>query len=156
MLTTADDILELKLLGLCIVAFLVIVSFHLVGLHGGIRLLHQNRRPTGPRPIPFHRMALHVVSLMAVLFGLHLLTNFAWGGFIYAAGVLDRYRDCVFFSLENYTSEGLTQVTVPDAWRMLAPMISLSGVFCLAWSTAVLVGVFAQFYTPLGAPPPEA
>lgn len=145
---TADDILELRMLGLCSVAFLVIVSFHLVGLHSGIRLIHRHHHGTHLRTLPFRRMVMHVVGLMALLFGLHLLTNFAWGGFIYATGVLGNFRDSVFFSLENYTSEGLTEVTVDQKWRMLAPMISLSGVFCLAWSTAVLVGVFAQFYSP--------
>jgi hypothetical protein len=151
----ADDIMELKLLAICVIAFLVIVSFHLIGLHSGIRLLHRRKPAPNLKMVPFGHMVVHVVGLMAILFGLHLLTNFAWGGFIYGMGILGRYRDCVFFSLENYTSEGLTQVTVPDEWRMLAPMISLSGVFCLAWSTAVLVSVFAQIYSPLSAPPRE-
>ena len=30
---------------------------------------------------------------------------------------------------------------------MLAPMISLSGVFCLSWSTAVLVSFFGHLYS---------
>ena len=83
---------------------------------------------------------------MALLFTLHLLTNFAWGFFLMAAGVLDGYRQCVFYSLENYSSLGLTRVDVGDKWRMLAPMISLSGVFCLGWSTAVLVSLFGHLY----------
>ena len=146
MTLTADTLLELRMFSACVVPFLVIVSFHLVGLHSGIRLIHRYQPSARVKPIPLWRMVVHVVGLMSVLFGLHLLTNFAWGGFIYGTGVLSNYRDSVFFSLENYTSEGLTEVTVDQKWRMLAPMISLSGVFCLAWSTAVLVGVFARFY----------
>ena len=40
------------------------------------------------------------------------------------AGVLPGYRESIFFSLENYTSLGLTRVNVPDHWRMLAPMMA--------------------------------
>ncbi len=67
--------------------------------------------------------------------------------FVVAYDVLPRYRDGVFYSLENYTSLGLTRITVDDHWRMLAPMISLSGVFCLSWSTAVLVSFFGHLYS---------
>jgi hypothetical protein len=75
-----------------------------------------------------------------------MMTNLAWGMFMYLKGVLPVYRECIFYSLENYTSLGLTRVNVDDQWRMLAPMISLSGVFCLSWSTAVLVSFFGQLY----------
>jgi len=77
---------------------------------------------------------------------LHMATNFGWGVFMYVAGALSVYRECIFYSLENYTSLGLTRVNVDDHWRMLAPMISLSGVFCLSWSTAVLVSFVGQLY----------
>jgi hypothetical protein len=61
--------------------------------------------------------------------------------------VLPNYREGVYYSLENYTSLGLTRVDVDDHWRMLAPMISLSGVFCLSWSTAVLVSFLGHLYS---------
>ena len=38
------------------------------------------------------------------------------------AGVVPNYRNALYFSLENYTSLGLTRVNVDDRWRMLAPM----------------------------------
>ncbi|WP_421693910.1 hypothetical protein [Aestuariivirga sp.] len=132
--------------GLCVIAFLVIVALHLIGLHVGARFARQHRLAADLRILPFQYTVFLIVAVMALLFTLHLLTNFAWGLFMYMADVLKGYRQCVFYSLENYTSLGLTRVDVPPEWRMLAPMISLSGVFCLAWSTALLVSVFNRLY----------
>lgn len=138
--------LVLESFGLCILAFMVIVALHLMGLHLAIRLFRQNFRAATLHHLRYHQTVMIILSAMMLLFTLHLLTNFAWGLFMYMMGALDVYRECIFYSLENYTSLGLTRVNVDDRWRMLAPMISLSGVFCLSWSTAVLVGFFGQLY----------
>ncbi len=132
---------------LCICAFLVIVPLNLVSLHLAARLYRDHRPIADLRKMPFHNTVVFIVAVMLVLFAIHMMTNFAWGLFIYFAGVLPQYRESVFYSLENYTSLGLTRVEVGDSWRMLAPMISLSGVFCLGWSTAVLVSLFGQLYS---------
>lgn len=140
------DALVLESFGYCILAFMVIVALHLMGLHLSIRLFRKNFSPATVHKLRYHQTVMIILSAMMLLFVLHMLTNFAWGLFMYLAGALDVYRECIFYSLENYTSLGLTRVNVDDRWRMLAPMISLSGVFCLSWSTAVLVGFFGQLY----------
>lgn len=137
------ELLRAFVLSIC--AFLFIVPFNLVGLHWSAHLYH--RRAIGDlRRLRFHYTVAFIVVVMLVLFALHLFTNFAWGVFAHLAGALPSFREGVFYSLENYTGLGLTRVQVPDKWRMLAPMISLSGVFCLGWSTALLVSVFGQLY----------
>lgn len=146
----ADNLAILQAFGLSVAAFLVIVSFHLIGLHGAARLVHRRQAVTDQPVPPFFHTVIFIVTVMSVLFSLHLLTNFTWALFMWTASVLPSYRDCVFFSLENYTALGLTRVNVDDHWRMLAPMISLSGIFCLGWSTAVLISIFGRYYA---APP---
>jgi len=147
MTTVIDDAAVLEAFGVCIVAYMVIVALHVVGLHATVRIFRHNFHPQDIAKLRYHQTVILILAAMMVLFGLHLLTNFAWGGFIYGAGVLPSVRDGVFYSLENYTSLGLTRVNVGDTWRMLAPMISLSGVFCLAWSTAMLVSFLGQIYS---------
>jgi len=138
--------LVLESFGYCVLAFVVIVAFHLVGLHLAIRLFHKNFRVADINRLKYHQTNFLILSAMMLLFSLHMLTNFAWGLFMFMAGALSIYRECIFYSLENYTSLGLTRVNVDDRWRMLAPMISMSGVFCLSWSTAVLDNFFGQLY----------
>ena len=147
MTTVIDEAAVLEAFGLCILAYMVIVALHVVGLHGAVRIFRQNFHTHDIAKMRYHQTVILILSAMMVLFSLHLLTNFAWGAFIHAAGVLPTFRDGVFYSLENYTSLGLTRVNVGDTWRMLAPMISLSGVFCLAWSTAMLVSFLGQIYS---------
>lgn len=140
------ETLVLESFGLCMVAFVVIVAFHLLGLHASIRLFRRNFDPSYIKSLRSYQTLFIILSAMMVMFALHMFTNFGWGLFMYVFGALTVYRECVFYSLENYTSLGLTRVNVDDRWRMLAPMISLSGVFCLSWSTAVLVSFFGQLY----------
>ena len=142
-----DDALLFETFGLCVLAFMVIVALHLLGLHAAVSVFRARGPLKNIRTLPFHHTILVILGVMALLFGLHLLTNFAWALFMYLGGALTSYRQGVYYSLENYTSLGLTRVDVDDHWRMLAPMISLSGVFCLSWSTAVLVGFFGHLYS---------
>ena len=134
--------LVLESFGLCILAFMVIVALHLMSLHFAIRLFRKYVVVPNISQLRYHQTVILILSAMI----LHLLTNFGWGLFMFIAGALPSYRESIFYSLENYTSLGLTRVNVDDRWRMLAPMISLSGVFCLSWSTAVLVSFFGQLY----------
>ena len=132
---------------LCIAAFAVLVSAHLMGLHGLATVIRARQERGALRKLSYPGEILFVLMVMLLLFGLHLATNLGWAGFMHLAGVLGRYEERIFYSFENYTSLGLTRVDVGDRWRMLAPMISFSGVFCLAWSTAVLVNLFNHLYT---------
>ncbi|MCA3555642.1 hypothetical protein [Aestuariivirga sp.] len=143
---SAPETLVLESFGLCVLAFVAIVALHLVGLHVSIRLFHMKFNVGNIHSLPQHRAMIVILAAMMLLFGLHMMTNFAWGLFMHAAGALPTYREGVYYSLENYTALGLTRVDVDDRWRMLAPMISMSGVFCLSWSTALLVSFFGQIY----------
>lgn len=137
---------QIEAFGYSIVAFLVIVSVHVLMLHGVAAIAR--RRPLGSMTgASAFGEAVFVIRVIVSLFSIQLVTNLLWGGFIYAMGVVPAYKNALFYSLENYTSLGLTRVQVDETWRALAPMISLSGVFCLGWSTAILVSVFGHVYT---------
>ncbi len=147
MQTVVDDSVLLEAFALCVVAFMVIVAFHLIGLHIAVGVLKAKIPMRDLRKLRFGHTILLILGVMFLLFTLHMLTNFGWGFFIYMEGALPSFRQGIFYSLENYTALGLTRVDVSDHWRMLAPMISLSGVFCLSWSTAVLVSFFGHLYS---------
>lgn len=139
--------LILENFGLAIIAFMVIVALHLITLHNVVKLFKILFPKSDIGDVRMQHTILLILGVMFLLFSMHMLTNFAWGIFIVLMGVLPNYREGVYYSLENYTGLGLTRVEVADAWRMLAPMISLSGVFCLSWSTALLVSIFGRLYT---------
>lgn len=126
-------------------AFLLIVTIHVLMLH----VLAAVGRRKGVGSMVRDSVvgeALFVVQVVVALFLIHLVTNLLWGAFIWFKGVVPTFRNALFYSLENYTSLGLTRVQVDETWRTLAPLISLSGVFCLGWSTAILVSLFGHIY----------
>jgi len=139
--------LVLESFGLSIIGFMVIVAFHLMGLHVAISFFREKFPIRDISKLRYHQSMFLILAAMMLLFTLHMLTNFAWGLFIYTTGAIPAFREGVYYSLENYTSLGLTRVDVDDRWRMLAPMIAMSGVFCLGWSTAVLVSFFGRLYS---------
>lgn len=143
---TYNETAVLENFGLCVLAFMIIVALHLMSLHFAIRTFHRHSPWKDVSKLRYHQTLIVILSAMLLLFTLHLATNASWGALMYWTGVLPAIREGVYYSLENYTGLGLTRVNVSDEWRMLAPMISLSGVFCLSWSTAVLVSFFGQIY----------
>ena len=130
----------------CVAAFAVLVSLHLAGLHAMGSIIRGKQEPGALRKLDYLGEILFVLGIMLLLFVLHLFTNLGWAVFMHMAGILDSYDQGIFYSFENYTSLGLTRIDVDDQWRMLAPMISFCGIFCLAWSTAVLVNLFGHLY----------
>lgn len=71
----------------------------------------------------------------------HLVETLLWSLPIYALGMIPTMRDTYFFVLECYTTLGGGTVTLPDAWRLIGPIIAMSGVFTFGWTTGVLVAI---------------
>jgi hypothetical protein len=127
-------------------AFMGVVTVHVVLLHSLAALVR--RGPVGSlAKVSYIADISFILKILGSLFAINFITNGIWGSFIVFMDIVPTFRNTFFFSLENYTSLGLTRVQVDDRWRTLAPLISLSGVFCLSYSTAILVTVFSHVYT---------
>ncbi len=44
----------------------------------------------------------------------------------------------------TYTTLGYGEGTLPKAWRLLAPMIAISGLFAFGWTTGALFNFVTQ------------
>jgi hypothetical protein len=101
----------------------------------------------------FARFTIHtrqwrVTMLMAatiVLLALsHLFETFLWAAPIWLMGLIPDLRDAYFFVLEAYTTLGETTVRLPESWRLVGPMIAISGLFTFSWTGSVLVYVMTE------------
>ncbi len=130
-------------------AFMGVVTVHVVLLHSLAARVRQG--PVGSlTKASYVADIAFVMKLLGSLFAINFVTNAMWGSFIVFMDIVPTFGNALFFSLENYTSLGLTRVQVDERWRTLAPLISLSGVFCLSYSTAILVTVFSHVYMAKG------
>ena len=58
--------------------------------------------------------------------------------------VPDTRRAPDFFTGNTYTTVGYGNFILPPGWKMLAPIIAISGLFTFGWSGSVLVDLVAR------------
>lgn len=92
----------------------------------------------------FHTNAL-MASLIAALAALHLIETLLWAIPIHMMGMMGSGRDAYYYVLESYTTLGESNLSLPEAWRLLGPIIAMSGLFSFAWTSSVLVNFMNEF-----------
>jgi hypothetical protein len=85
-------------------------------------------------------LALVIASLTI----LHLAETIFWGLPIYALSLVPTWMDSYIFVLENYTTLGAGNVRHGDDWRLMGPIIAISGLFTFGWTTGVLVSTMSE------------
>jgi hypothetical protein len=85
-------------------------------------------------------LALVIASLTV----LHLVETIFWGLPIYALSLVPTWADSYFYVLENYTTLGAGDVRLPEKWRLMGPIIAISGLFTFGWTTGVLVSTMSE------------
>lgn len=118
-------------------------------LHGiGIRLVsdHFHRRSVAFANRAHATLRLDVLFAIVIflLLALHLAEVVFWtAALVYSRLVLD-WRTAAFFAANTYTTVGYGQFVLPPEWNMMAPIISISGLFTFGWTGSVLVGFVAS------------
>jgi len=92
-------------------------------------------RPTG------WRSDLLMAGVVFALLALHLLETFLWAAALVYSNLVSDWRTAGFFAGNTYTTVGYGNFVLPIGWRMLAPIIAMSGLFTFGWSGSVLVDV---------------
>jgi hypothetical protein len=118
-------------------------------LHGvGIRLVSGHFRKRSLAFASRTHASLRLDMLFAVvvflLLALHLAEVVFWtAALVYSRLVVD-WRSAAFFAANTYTTVGYGQFVLAPEWNMLAPIISISGLFTFGWTGSVLVGFVAS------------
>ena len=86
--------------------------------------------------------ALGVMILILML--THLLEIHAWATRLSAIGVVASSRDAIHFASVCYTTLSFGERVLPDNWRLLAPIMAMSGMSAFGWTTGVLVTLVAR------------
>lgn len=91
------------------------------------------------------RPNLLLAATIASLATLHFAETLIWAVPISARGLIPPMRDSYYFVLENYTTLGEGTIRLPDQWRLLGPIIAISGLFTFGWTGSVLVSIMTEF-----------
>jgi len=90
------------------------------------------------------RADLLASGMVFVLLGLHVFEIFAWAASLVYSGLVPDWRMAGFFAGNTYTTIGYGTVILPDGWKMLAPIIAMSGLFTFGWTGSVLVDLVGR------------
>jgi hypothetical protein len=87
------------------------------------------------------KVDLVMVSVVLTLLGAALLEVLAWTAALKYAGLMPAWTAAAAFAASSYTTLGDAVHVPPPGWRMLGPIIAISGLFTFGWSGSVLVEV---------------
>ncbi len=131
-------------LGIGAFVLVFIAIFHGAGLHW--ILVQQNR---GERRLRLGKPRLIAVALLFgwsvfLMLDLHLVEVLIWAFALNWIGLIEHTYDAIYFCANSYTTLGMGKVDVGDHWRIISPIIGISGLFTFAWTTSALVDVVAS------------
>ena len=125
------------------VMLILIILVHAAGIRAtSSHVLHRSKlllaRPS------IWRADMLMSSTVFMLLGLHLLEIFAWAAALVFSGLVTNWRLAGFFAGNTYTTVGYGTIILPDGWKMLTPIIAISGLFTFGWSGSVLVDLVGR------------
>ena len=138
---TSKPVLEIILgtLGMILVIF----------VHGtGIRIINQRFSESWIRvneTTSHWRINVLLAFTIGSLAALHFLETLFWAVPVSASGLIPSMRDSYYFVLQSYTTLGEGDVSLPDQWRLIGPIIAMSGLFTFGWTGSVLVNIMTEF-----------
>jgi hypothetical protein len=94
---------------------------------------------------PYWRLNLMLALTIGSLAALHFTETLLWAIPIYSARLIPSMRDSYYYVLESYTTLGEGTVSLPDRWRLIGPIVAMSGLFTFGWTGSVLVNIMTEF-----------
>lgn len=85
-----------------------------------------------------------LAGAILLLLTAHLFETGVWTTVLVRSHLVDNWRDAGFFAANTYTTLGYGSVILPPPWKMLAPIIAISGLFTFGWTGSVLVDIVGR------------
>ena len=123
------------------VILVCLVLFHGSGIHW-VLIYHQRngRRLWLGRPHHIEATLLFGTSIFLMLL-LHIVGVLVWAFSLVHLGLILRANDAIYFCANAYTTLGYGTVDLDPNYRIISPIIGISGLFTFAWTTSALVTV---------------
>ena len=118
-----------------------LVLFHGMGIHWvtSIHTRAQLRLRAG-RPHVFTALLLFGIVIFLFL-ALHIIGVIWWALVLTHLGLIRTAKDAIYFCANAYTTLGYGPVDLDPGYRIISPIIGISGLFTFAWTTSALVNV---------------
>ena len=94
-------------------------------------------------PVLWRDDLLFITSVISLL-TLHLVEIFLWTAALVFWEIVPDWAQAGYFAANCYTALG-EPFSLPHEWRVVPPIIAISGIFTFAWTASVLVDFVARF-----------
>lgn len=111
-------------------------------IHGAGMFWIQRRNVHYQRLPPLHfRREVTFSFLIFLMLCTHVVEIVLWSLALIVTGAMTSYRDAYYYVAVTYTTLGYGEDTLARQWRIMAPMMAMSGVFAFGWTTSVLFSI---------------
>ncbi|MBU3620888.1 hypothetical protein [Polynucleobacter sp. CS-Odin-A6] len=93
----------------------------------------------------YNRVFFHFYAAFVFLAMFHLTEILIWAIFIIGLGLMSQPIDAILFAGSCYTTVGFESDNLRDGWKTFAFFISFSGLFALAWTTSIMIGMTTTY-----------
>ena len=93
----------------------------------------------------YNRVFLNYFTSIILLIMVQVLAIAVWALMLRVMDLINDPLDALLFAGSCYTTIGIVSDVMPPGWKMLALFIALSGLFSIALSTAVMLGMSPLF-----------
>jgi hypothetical protein len=135
-----DPLIELGLATVVLVIIIVLHGYLLGRASKFFSVRHALYTPATPR----WRASWLTGITIAMLVAIHLFETVLWTVPILQFDILGNFSDAYYYVLETYTTLGEGNLTLPTQWRLVGPVIAISGLFTFGWTASVLVYVMNE------------
>jgi hypothetical protein len=121
----------------------LVIMFHAFWIRLITSSFLKRSRGTGAHTQLWRADLLFAATVVALL-SLHMAEVFIWSVALVSGNIVDGWAKASYFAANCYTALG-EPFSLPHAWRLLPPIIAISGIFTFAWTASVLVNFVARY-----------
>ena len=121
----------------------LVIMFHAFWIRLITSSFLRRSRGTGAHTQLWRADLLFAATVVALL-SLHMAEVFIWSVALVSGNIVDGWAKASYFAANCYTALG-EPFSLPHTWRLLPPIIAISGIFTFAWTASVLVNFVARY-----------
>jgi Zn-dependent protease with chaperone function len=122
---------------------LVVIMFHAFWIRLITTQFLKRSHSDRVRASLWHADLLFALSIVAFV-ALHLAEIILWTSALVFSGIVSDWSRAAYFAANCFTALG-QPFALPQAWRIVAPIIAMSGIFTFAWTASVLVNFVSRY-----------
>ena len=95
--------------------------------------------------VQYNRVFFHFYASFVFIALIHITEILIWALFMLRFDLIEKPVDAILFSGSCYTTVGFVTDILPEGWKSLAFFIAFTGLFSLAWTTSIMIGMTSTY-----------